>query len=477
MSQSFSSTSKDHAYWLKNYTEQLAIKAAHCTFSSVRHYFLTSYIPEISKRDNDDDWQNYQIKHRFVPDNNPKIVTGDFILNRWNTWLDCKELKKNSEYLGVERTAYFVKRAELLASLATHPYEKAGSLLKVFKEYRDEIEAKIGRRVKPRHAVLRNDMSDFMMTYATVALAESDDVITAKGPGFLINQSLIAASDDKSLNNDQRKTRQLKTLYISDSHKIDNVISRISRKSDSLGAMIKAIPPEAVYMLDWHYGGIHRRLYDGFTRKPNEAFVLEHYLLAKNDKSWDRKFFVDAVLRKLPDVVNKNSDFFKSSEDVKNQNIAEVQKHMIKKGLAPCMEDKAFNEMWLEAEKNAWADYIRIRKQAFVNGGECTTHELFEPSAAELRPELERNPLAIFQDPYTSLEQSVKQKLLNRVVQGLGDRYEKLLTLKEALDISDENLENLFEQANRELSNPETTALDVTTLDVDISDLTDNISI
>lgn len=446
MSNSFTPKKSGALYDLQDFIKKLAVAGARDSFSTVRHYYVTQYIPQI--RVSEEAWAS---RYRFVPEGeDPQPPHNALILDRWNDWLDCRELKDNPYFMGAERVAYFIKRAKLLGSLVDHPYDKAGALLKVFKEYRDEVERAIGRRIKPKSIRLRNDMTDFMLTYANVALSKNDSVILIKGIGSVINQvSETIAPPEVS---DIRKARNeceafVCALYSSSAVDNEKTIRQYTANSEKLSTALKSIPGESLYILDGHSGGTHRQMFGVFTRKPNPAFVIEHYLLTNDKVSWSRQFFVDAVLRKLPEVIKLKHDVRDESESYKESEAERIRQVLRHNQLAPAMDDDAFESLWIAAEKKAWADYRLIRERAFSKYGSSYDAYFIEPSAAELRPNLIDKPHRIFDAPYDKLDAKVQHKLLSRVAPGLGMRYQNLREVQKVLEVSEQETRELFKKA------------------------------
>lgn len=452
-------------------TETIALAGARDSFASVRHRYLTQYIPALNQERLDE----YAYRNRLVPDEAPPSTpSSDLILSRWNHWLDCKELKTNPQFIGPERTAYYVKRALLLASLADHPYDKAGALLKVFKEYKEEVERKTGRLMVSRHIQLRNDMSDFMMTYASAELYQSSQAVTDKGIGAIINQSLdaIKPGDDTNAQLWRQKNEQIFSLYSRGVANIDVEVSAFNKRSEERGKAIKAIPKTAVYSLDWYYGGTHRQAFDAYTRKPNPGFVIEHYLLTHTADSWDRSFFVDAILRKFPDVIKVHAWLAgrteESLEDHLQYNAAEIKNRC----LAPAMPQAEFDAAWEKAEKLAWADYRRIRERAY-HQSEGVLYNFLEPSDAELTPGLRGKPTNVFEHPYNDFDVNKQKRLLEKCIPGLGERYKQLREVQGALDLPEQEIRESFANtvAAAQKSTIPTKALD--DLDIDFSSVTE----
>lgn len=441
-------------YYLGNLTEELAFLAASKGFAQVRHRYLTSYMGAINMADEDSDWC---ARFRFVNDNDDPVLPGPaLILNCWNEWLSAKETNREPNWLGEDRVAYFTTRAQELAAAATHPYDKTGAILAVFKEYRQEVETKLGRRIRIKHNRLRHDMTDFLQSYSQHALFEAGHVVTSKGLGQCIRQAYPVDLENITVLppvpgalRDVPKGRAFLSLEAPRYSAWTQDKEAIMHHRQTLGAKLKAFPPEALYIFDRYTGDRDRMVDYRYPRKPPESFVIEHYLLTHDEHTWDGSFFIDTLLRKLPDVIRRPLGEYAHYSDDEFLLVTDEYRTTLaqKRSLVPILSDDVFSARWKAIEKAAWKDYRRIRAQALKDYGSCMLERCSEPSLAELRPPLVERPARVFHHPYSKLDLPLQKKLLDRVMPGLGTRYAGLRLAQEALDIPVEDIVEQFQQA------------------------------
>lgn len=454
------------AYRLQNMSDSVGRLVLSGDFPKVRLYFSDRFQELIERAPH----PHYELDEHFpgkeavIPDH----ATPDdlAILRMWHSWLPLKETfaltddKGNTpSILPPERVDFYLKLVQQKISSASHPYDKAGAILEVFKAYRTEVQSHIARPLRTMHVTLRGSMTRSMFKFAKAAMAK-DEALGAPD-GFSTTLSEIYASPQMRAHLTDEPPPFLPQpsnatfLSFSSNDTIwteswlgnqDEIIN--SRKC--LGKVIQSIPGSALSLLD-PYGDARFLRSPLKQRKPPIWFVLRHYMMTHCAKTWDREFVFDAVLRKGTTLDSLSPEI---AADVAHAKEVMQDTEKSSPRLCSLMSDTAFTEKWDLAYSSAWRDYRRLRQLSMQEDYDVAISQSCDPSSGEMMPALRKDVNKVFIPPFNQQPIDVRSKLLNRVVPGLGESYKTVLAVHEYLGASDEAIKEAFSAALEELQSP-----------------------
>jgi hypothetical protein len=417
------------------------------SFTKVRLYFSTRFVHLAKSIDNGED--SYQEYYRANPayEANYTAPNDAEILEMWHYWLPVSETYNRRDaanqvpsVLTSERVAFHLAEVRRKIEIAQHPYDKVGAILSSFKAYRAEVSSVLGRPLRTMHRSLRHSMTRFMFRYAALDLGIATGPVVPAGFSTVLQDVYATPQVQAHLNDDpppylpHRSYSSFLSFAADDSQWTDSWLgnqNEIINSRECLGKVLQSMPGPSITILD-PYGDNRFTSTSCVNRTPPVWFVLKHYLMTHSEKTWDRNFFFDAVLRKSvthPSVTQADMEAEAACQE-------DPSDEKIPARLCPLMADSDFDKLWAQAYGAAWRDYRHLRQLTFDEDYSTAIAAARDPSAGEMVHALRQDPANVLKPPFCHQPREMCAKLLERVVPGVGSSYQAVLSVHEFLGSS-----------------------------------------
>jgi hypothetical protein len=377
-----------------------------------------------------------------------------------------------------ERMQQYSDRIRVAVSEATHPYDKVGAILTVFKQCRSDVLLISPRKIQTEHLLLRSTLNNLLHGYSMSSLRCESGAIAPFGTTRLLrslhDQPAVRAylAGPEYI---EGRTPSMRALLDDGGpcmHPWTGFQDAYMERSVAVGQALRSLPACALYLVDGKRFSGFRALKEK-PRRPDFWFTLSHYLAAKTDKTWNRQFVADALLRnvhamKEPDREDDGSfvGFGNGSRALEEAEKKPLPTYTAK--LRPILNDGEYNAHWLAAESAAWRDYRRLRLLLLEEDTTGTLQSLKVPCDSDRIHAFRHKPEVVFEHTWPSpLSQPRSAKLLDVAVPGLGARYQMIMDLEANLSINHNTKKTMLRDALSEIQH--SSALDEMSLPSDLS--------